>query len=142
MGGRRGSSTVSAGTAQVDSAGAESGTAVLIEIARTEIAAAWRHPHAQTPLLQHAKWPLAGDEPFFDLTAFMCPLQCSMPAADDCITWSMLAVCALTIGAPTTLSATASSDKKNVTLRPAIQMLSARLTACAAAIRRSSPRVS
>lgn len=65
------------------SAGAESGAVVWVEIASTEIAAAWRQPQLQTPLLQQARWPLAGDVSRSELPVLMCPLQCSMPDMDE-----------------------------------------------------------
>lgn len=138
MGGRRGSSTVLAGTARRGSAGAESGTATWVEIASTEIAAAWRQPQLHTPLLQQARWPLAGDEPRSASLVPKCPLQCSIPGMEECDRCSMSAMWALNIGALTTFSAIASSEKKSVTLRPGIQVPSTIGAACSAARPRSS----
>jgi len=43
----------------------------IVEIESTEIAGAWRHPQLQTPPLQQARWPLAGDESRSDVPVFM-----------------------------------------------------------------------
>jgi hypothetical protein len=99
--------------------GAESCAVVPFEIARTEMAAACRHPQPQAPPLQHNKCLLGGEESRSELPAPpMCPLQCCIADIVECDTWSTLAMCTLIIGAPTTLSATASSEKKSLTLRP------------------------